>query len=193
MVLRKSGRTLLKHELSIPSKVNTKDLWECDYWLYKERHLVECFFKKIKRRTVMNLKKIACFVSGFMFLFGGNVPFSENVHAKDSMNVLSYPLSLEETRIIQQSLSGSVRFTLQELNMKKNDVLHLNVYGDVGDVIQVYFYYTDNSGNMSSSIIGGLGGTVLDSNMEISCRMKQIYSMPDCLILLFSRLYKVRC
>lgn len=33
---------------TIPPKVNTKEPWECDYWLYKERHLVECFFQKIK-------------------------------------------------------------------------------------------------------------------------------------------------
>ena len=27
---------------------NTKDPWACDYSLYKERHLVECFFQKLK-------------------------------------------------------------------------------------------------------------------------------------------------
>ena len=28
----------------IPPKLNTKYPWECDFWHYKERHLVECFF-----------------------------------------------------------------------------------------------------------------------------------------------------
>lgn len=35
-------------DYTIPPKSNTKEPWECDYWLYKERHLVECFFQKIK-------------------------------------------------------------------------------------------------------------------------------------------------
>ncbi len=33
---------------TIPPKSNAKEPWECDYWLYKECHLVECFFQKIK-------------------------------------------------------------------------------------------------------------------------------------------------
>lgn len=32
----------------IPPKSNAKDPWQVDYCLYKERHLVECFFQKIK-------------------------------------------------------------------------------------------------------------------------------------------------
>ncbi len=32
----------------IPPKSNAKDPWPVDYCLYKERHLVECFFQKIK-------------------------------------------------------------------------------------------------------------------------------------------------
>lgn len=32
----------------IPPKSNAKDLWKVDYCLYKERHLVECFFQRIK-------------------------------------------------------------------------------------------------------------------------------------------------
>ena len=32
----------------IPPKSNTKEPWDCDYYLYKERHLVECFFLKLK-------------------------------------------------------------------------------------------------------------------------------------------------
>lgn len=27
---------------------NNPDPWYCDHWLYKERHLIECFFNKIK-------------------------------------------------------------------------------------------------------------------------------------------------
>lgn len=35
-------------DYTIPPKSNAKEPWECDYWLYKECHLVECFFQKIK-------------------------------------------------------------------------------------------------------------------------------------------------
>ena len=28
----------------IPPKSNTRNLWNCDWFLYKERHLIECFF-----------------------------------------------------------------------------------------------------------------------------------------------------
>lgn len=33
----------------IPPKSNNKEPWECDWWQYKERHLVECFFQKMKQ------------------------------------------------------------------------------------------------------------------------------------------------
>jgi transposase len=33
---------------AIPPKSNTVDPWECDWWQYKERHLVECFYNKLK-------------------------------------------------------------------------------------------------------------------------------------------------
>ena len=31
-----------------PPKSNEKNPWECDWYIYKERHLVECFFQKLK-------------------------------------------------------------------------------------------------------------------------------------------------
>lgn len=33
-------------EYCIPPKKNAVSPWECDYYHYKERHLVECFFMK---------------------------------------------------------------------------------------------------------------------------------------------------
>lgn len=33
----------------IPPKSNEKEPWPCDYYQYKERHLVECFFQKLKQ------------------------------------------------------------------------------------------------------------------------------------------------
>ena len=48
----------------IPPKSNTIDPWDCDYWHYKERHVVECFFQKIKqfRRVATRYDKLlACF------------------------------------------------------------------------------------------------------------------------------------
>lgn len=33
----------------IPPKSNAADPWECDFNQYKERHVVECFFNKLKQ------------------------------------------------------------------------------------------------------------------------------------------------
>lgn len=33
---------------TIPPQRNVTNPWTVDWWLYKERHLVECFFQKIK-------------------------------------------------------------------------------------------------------------------------------------------------
>jgi transposase len=33
----------------IPPKSNTSNPWECDYHHYKERHVVECLFNKLKQ------------------------------------------------------------------------------------------------------------------------------------------------
>lgn len=46
---------------TIPPRENNSDPWYCDYWLYKERHLVECFFNKIKafRRVATRYDKLA--------------------------------------------------------------------------------------------------------------------------------------
>ena len=48
-------------EYCIPPKENAAEPWPCDYGHYKERHLVECFFMKIKdyRRVAMRFEKLA--------------------------------------------------------------------------------------------------------------------------------------
>lgn len=45
----------------IPPKSNAVNPWDCDWWLYKERHLVECFFQKLKmfRRIATRYEKLA--------------------------------------------------------------------------------------------------------------------------------------
>lgn len=54
----------------IPSKLNTKNPWECDFWHYKERHLVECFFQKLKlyRRIATRYDKLASRFLSFILL-----------------------------------------------------------------------------------------------------------------------------
>lgn len=46
---------------TIPPKANTLEPWDCDWWIYKERHLVECFFNKLKhfRRVATRYDKLA--------------------------------------------------------------------------------------------------------------------------------------
>lgn len=54
----------------IPSKSNRVVQRDCDWWLYKERHLVECFFQKIKwfRRVATRYDKSDDSFLGFVYL-----------------------------------------------------------------------------------------------------------------------------
>ena len=54
----------------IPPKSNSKVQRECDWWHYKERHVVENFFLKIKsyRRIATRYDKLACTYLGFLCL-----------------------------------------------------------------------------------------------------------------------------
>lgn len=55
---------------NIPPKVNNPDPWPCNWWLYKERHLVECFFQKLKvfRRVSTRYDKLASRFLAFVLL-----------------------------------------------------------------------------------------------------------------------------
>jgi len=54
----------------IPPRENNPNPWECDWWLYKERHLVECFFNKLKhyRRVATRYDKLISSFKSFVFL-----------------------------------------------------------------------------------------------------------------------------
>ena len=55
-------------EPTIPSKANRLFQRQCDWWLYKERHLVECFFQKLKnyRRIATRFDKLSSVFAGFV-------------------------------------------------------------------------------------------------------------------------------
>ena len=55
-------------ESTIPSRKIHKIQRKCDWWLYKERHLVEKFFLKLKsyRRIATRYDKLACTYLGFL-------------------------------------------------------------------------------------------------------------------------------
>jgi transposase len=55
---------------AIPPKSNTLEPWECDWWQYKERHLVECFFNKLKhfRRVATRYDKLISRFKSFVLL-----------------------------------------------------------------------------------------------------------------------------
>lgn len=57
-------------EPTIPSKSNRKFQRRCDWWLYKERHLVENFFLRLKnfRRIATRYDKLAHTFAGFVCL-----------------------------------------------------------------------------------------------------------------------------
>lgn len=61
-----------EHEATvvIPPKSNAKEPWPVDYCLYKERHLVECFFQKIKwfRRVATRYDKLDKSFLAFVYM-----------------------------------------------------------------------------------------------------------------------------
>ncbi|MNW57617.1 Transposase DDE domain protein [compost metagenome] len=54
----------------IPSKKNRREQREWDNEIYKERHLIECFFNKVKnyRRLATRYDKLACTFKSFLAL-----------------------------------------------------------------------------------------------------------------------------
>jgi transposase len=57
-------------EVVIPPKSNAKEPWDCDYSRYKERHLVECFFNKLKhfRAIATRYSKLSSMFQAFTYL-----------------------------------------------------------------------------------------------------------------------------
>lgn len=55
---------------TIPPKSNAVNPWYCDFWLYKERHLIECFFNKLKafRRVATRYDKLATSFLAFIYV-----------------------------------------------------------------------------------------------------------------------------
>jgi len=63
--IRKNGG-----EVVIPPKSNAANPWDCDFYRYKERHLVECFFNKLKhfRRIATRYDKRLSMFKAFTYL-----------------------------------------------------------------------------------------------------------------------------
>jgi len=57
-------------DYTIPPRDNNPYPWFCDFGLYKERHLVECFFNKIKafRRVATRYDKLASSFLAFVYI-----------------------------------------------------------------------------------------------------------------------------
>ena len=57
-------------DYAIPPKFNTRNPWKCDWFLYKERHLVENFFLKLKqfRRIATRYDKLASSFLAFIHI-----------------------------------------------------------------------------------------------------------------------------
>ena len=54
----------------IPPQSNVSQPWPVDWWLYKERHLVECFFQKLNwfRRVATRFDKLDASFLAFVYL-----------------------------------------------------------------------------------------------------------------------------
>jgi transposase len=63
--IRKNGGIVV-----IPPKSNSVNPWNCDFYHYKERHLVECFFNKLKhfRRVATRYDKLLSMFQAFTYL-----------------------------------------------------------------------------------------------------------------------------
>ena len=63
--IREHGATVV-----ISPKSNAKEPWPVDYWLYKERRLIECFFQKIKwfRRVATRYDKLDKSFLAFVYM-----------------------------------------------------------------------------------------------------------------------------
>ena len=59
-----------KATYTIPPKTNTINPWDCDWWIYKERHLVERFFNRLKhfRSVVTRYDKLAASILTFIYV-----------------------------------------------------------------------------------------------------------------------------
>ena len=59
----------------IPPRENAKEPWECDFFHYKERHLVECFFNQLKqfRSIATRYDKLARNFLSFVFLAASTI------------------------------------------------------------------------------------------------------------------------
>ena len=55
---------------TIPPRLCNSEQWFCDWWIYKERHLVECFFQKLKWfcRVATRYDKLDSSFLGFVYL-----------------------------------------------------------------------------------------------------------------------------
>jgi transposase len=55
---------------TIPPKANTQHPWDVDWYIYKERHLIECFFNKLKhfRRVATRYDKLATSFLAFVYV-----------------------------------------------------------------------------------------------------------------------------
>ena len=55
---------------TVPPKSNTLNPWDCDFYLYKERRLFECFFNRLKhfRRVSARYDKLATSFIAFIYV-----------------------------------------------------------------------------------------------------------------------------
>ncbi len=55
---------------TIPPKITVKEQWETNWWIYKERHVIECFFNRLKhfRRLATRYDKTTRIFRTFLYI-----------------------------------------------------------------------------------------------------------------------------
>ena len=106
----------------IPTKRNRKYPRNYDEHIYKERHLIDCFFGKIKyfRRVFLRFDKTAAAFLAFLYLVSVFIMVTlilvtkPSVSSFDGLEVIAYDASLLDWRPSPTFVNNSVNTTLNQ-------------------------------------------------------------------------------
>ena len=98
----------------IPPQSNVSDPWPVDWWLYKERHLVECFFQKLKwfRRIATRYDKLDASFLAFVYLASIAVLLIYTERREDLQSIKLTPMLLVSFYALLLQISPALSIAL---------------------------------------------------------------------------------